>query len=63
MHDPATPYQAAVDLAHDLNGRLLTFEGNQQNAFLYNLGCVDQAGDHLPHHPATSARQNPLLAR
>jgi TAP-like protein len=44
MHDPATPYQAAVDLAHDLNGRLLTFEGNQQNAFLYNLGCVDQAG-------------------
>ncbi|MGH3669606.1 MAG: alpha/beta hydrolase [Pseudonocardiaceae bacterium] len=43
-HDPATPYQAGVNLAHDLNGRLLTFEGTQHTAFLQGSSCVDQAG-------------------
>ena len=42
--DPNTPYQAGVNLARDLNGRLLTFEGTQHTAFLQNIGCVDNAG-------------------
>lgn len=42
--DPATPYQAGVNLARDLNGRLLTFEGTQHTAFLQGIGCIDDAG-------------------
>jgi len=43
--DPNTPYQAGVNLARELNGRLLTFEGTQHAAFLQNIGgCVDDAG-------------------
>ena len=42
--DPATPYQAGVNLAHDLNARLLTYEGTQHTAFLQGNSCVDQAG-------------------
>jgi pimeloyl-ACP methyl ester carboxylesterase len=42
-HDPATPYQAGVDLARDLHGRLLTFNGAQHTAFLQGNQCVDQA--------------------
>ena len=43
--DPATPYQAGVNLAKALGGRLLTFEGAQHTAFL-TAGdrCVDEAG-------------------
>jgi hypothetical protein len=43
-HDPATPYQAGVNLAHELNGRLLTFDGTQHTAFLRGIDCVDRAG-------------------
>jgi pimeloyl-ACP methyl ester carboxylesterase len=43
--DPATPYQAGVNLAKALGGRLLTFEGAQHTAFLSaNDDCVDKAG-------------------
>lgn len=42
--DPATPYQAGVNLARDLNARLLTYEGTQHTAFLQGNSCVDQAG-------------------
>ncbi len=44
-NDPATPYQAGVNLAKAMDGRLLTFEGAQHTAFL-SAGntCVDQAG-------------------
>lgn len=42
--DPATPYQAGVNLAHDLNARLLTYEGTQHTAFLQGNTCVDGAG-------------------
>ncbi|PXY32542.1 alpha/beta hydrolase [Prauserella muralis] len=44
-NDPATPYQAGVNLAKALEGRLLTVEGNQHTAYLV-LGnsCVDEAG-------------------
>ncbi len=40
--DPATPYQAGVDLANALRGRLLTFEGTQHTAFLQGSSCVDE---------------------
>jgi pimeloyl-ACP methyl ester carboxylesterase len=41
--DPATPYQAGVDLARQLGGRLLTFEGTQHTAALHGDRCVDDA--------------------
>jgi pimeloyl-ACP methyl ester carboxylesterase len=42
--DPATPYQAGVNLARDINARLLTYEGTQHTAFLQGNTCVDDAG-------------------
>jgi pimeloyl-ACP methyl ester carboxylesterase len=39
--DPATPYQAGVDLAKALNGSLLTVEGNQHTAALQGNACID----------------------
>ncbi|MGH3686832.1 MAG: alpha/beta hydrolase [Pseudonocardiaceae bacterium] len=42
--DPATPYQAGVNLAKDINARLLTFEGTQHTVFLQGNSCVDQVG-------------------
>ncbi|GAA1245642.1 alpha/beta hydrolase [Prauserella halophila] len=43
-NDPATPYQAGVQLAEAMNGRLLTFEGDQHTVFLQGNQCVDQVG-------------------
>jgi pimeloyl-ACP methyl ester carboxylesterase len=40
--DPATPYEAGVELANQLNGRLLTFEGNQHTVALQGVECVDE---------------------
>ncbi|MEB3367789.1 alpha/beta hydrolase [Saccharopolyspora mangrovi] len=42
--DPATPYQAGVQLAQALHGRLMTYEGTQHTVFLQGVGCVDEAG-------------------
>ncbi|HEU5469514.1 MAG TPA: alpha/beta hydrolase [Actinophytocola sp.] len=42
--DPATPYEAGVNLAKVLGGGLLTFEGTQHTAFLQSNRCVDDAG-------------------
>lgn len=42
--DPSTPYQAGVDLAKDLDARLLTFNGTQHTVFLQGNRCVDEAG-------------------
>lgn len=40
--DPATPYQAGVNLAKALNGRLLTVESNQHTVVLQGASqCVD----------------------
>ncbi len=39
--DPATPYQAGVDLAKALNGSLLSVEGAQHTVALQGNGCVD----------------------
>ncbi|MGB8962809.1 MAG: alpha/beta hydrolase [Pseudonocardiaceae bacterium] len=60
--DPATPYQAGVNLARDLNARLLTYEGTQHTAFLQNNACVDTAGiNYLTNLqlPAEGARCKP----
>jgi pimeloyl-ACP methyl ester carboxylesterase len=43
-NDPATPYQAGVNLAKAMNGALLTFEGTQHTIFLQGNSCVDQVG-------------------
>jgi pimeloyl-ACP methyl ester carboxylesterase len=39
--DPATPYQAGVDLAKELGGSLLTYEGTQHTVALRGVACVD----------------------
>jgi pimeloyl-ACP methyl ester carboxylesterase len=42
--DPATPYQAGVNLAKALNGALLTYVATQHTAFLQGHKCVDDFG-------------------
>ncbi|ROZ46454.1 alpha/beta hydrolase [Rhodococcus sp. WS3] len=41
--DPATPYQAGVDLAKQLGAALITFEGTQHTVVLDGEPCVDDA--------------------
>ncbi|WP_414935497.1 alpha/beta hydrolase [Amycolatopsis sp. cmx-11-51] len=43
--DPATPYASGVNLARDLKGALLTFEGARHTVFLDGNECVDGAGN------------------
>ncbi len=45
--DPATPYEQAVALAHDVlaNGFLLTYEGEGHTAYGRSNACVDQTVD------------------
>ncbi|MGH3969805.1 MAG: alpha/beta hydrolase [Mycobacterium sp.] len=40
-HDPATPYQAGVDLARQLHGGLLTFDGTQHTVAFQGDSCID----------------------
>jgi pimeloyl-ACP methyl ester carboxylesterase len=42
--DPATPYQAGVELAKALGGGLLTYEATQHTVFLQGEECVDKVG-------------------
>jgi pimeloyl-ACP methyl ester carboxylesterase len=39
--DPATPYEAGVELARRLHGRLLSYQGNRHTAALQGVKCVD----------------------
>ncbi|UQX09525.1 alpha/beta hydrolase [Candidatus Mycobacterium methanotrophicum] len=39
--DPATPYQAGVDLANQLHGSLLTYDGTQHTVVFQGDSCVD----------------------
>jgi pimeloyl-ACP methyl ester carboxylesterase len=39
--DPATPYQAGVDLAKQLGGGLITFNGTQHTVVFQGNACVD----------------------
>jgi pimeloyl-ACP methyl ester carboxylesterase len=40
-NDPATPYQAGVDLAKQLGGSLLTYQGTQHTVVFQGNTCVD----------------------
>ena len=40
-NDPATPYQAGLDLARQLGGTMLTFEGTQHTVVFQGNTCVD----------------------
>jgi pimeloyl-ACP methyl ester carboxylesterase len=40
-NDPATPYQAGVELARELGGSLLTFQGTQHTVVFQGNTCVD----------------------
>lgn len=40
-HDPATPYKAGVELAKELGGTLLTFDGTQHTVAFQGEACVD----------------------
>ncbi len=40
-NDPATPYEAGVDLAKQLGGTLLTYEGTQHTVVFQGNACVD----------------------
>jgi pimeloyl-ACP methyl ester carboxylesterase len=40
--DPATPYQAGVELARRLRGKLLSYEGNRHTVVLQGVKCVDE---------------------
>ncbi len=42
-HDPATPYQAGVDLARELGCPLITYDGTQHTAVFNGDQCVDSA--------------------
>lgn len=42
-HDPATPYQAGVDLAQQLGAGLITNEGTQHTVVFTGNECVDSA--------------------
>jgi pimeloyl-ACP methyl ester carboxylesterase len=41
--DPATPYQAGVDLARQMSASLITFEGTQHTVVFNGDACVDTA--------------------
>jgi pimeloyl-ACP methyl ester carboxylesterase len=45
-NDPATPYQAGVDLAKQLGGTLLTYEGTQHTVVFQGNPCVDDIAAH-----------------
>lgn len=51
LHDPATPYQGAVDLTKTLgNARLLTWNGQGHTSYLEGSSCVDNyVDDYLVH--------------
>jgi len=42
-HDPATPYQAGVDLARQLRAPLITYDGTQHTVVFDGDSCVDDA--------------------
>jgi hypothetical protein len=42
-HDPATPYEAGVALAQQLNGSLISYEGTQHTVAFNGEACVDEA--------------------
>ena len=47
-HDPATPYQAGVDLAKQMEANLITFDGTQHTVVFNGNACVDSAVVGIP---------------
>jgi pimeloyl-ACP methyl ester carboxylesterase len=46
LHDPATPYQWAVDLSHDLaSGVLLGWNGEGHTSYMQGSSCIDNTVD------------------
>jgi hypothetical protein len=46
LHDPATPYQWAVNLSHGLaSGVLLGWNGEGHTSYMQGSSCVDRAVD------------------
>jgi pimeloyl-ACP methyl ester carboxylesterase len=43
IRDPATPYAQAVSLSSQLQGRLLTYNGDGHTAYLRGSACIDRA--------------------
>ena len=41
--DPATPYEAGVNLARQMNASLISFEGNQHTVVFNGDQCIDTA--------------------
>jgi pimeloyl-ACP methyl ester carboxylesterase len=41
-NDPATPYQAGVELANQLHAGLLTYDGTQHTVVFQGVSCVDK---------------------
>ena len=52
-NDPATPYQAGVDLSKQLGGTLLTFEGTQHTVAFQGNACVDDVVSRYLLDPTT----------
>ena len=40
--DPAAPYQTGAEVARQLRGKLLTYEGNRHTVVLQGVACVDE---------------------
>ncbi len=60
-HDPATPYEAGVNLARQLGAPLITFDGTQHTAVFNGDECVDSAIVRLLRRSGGSAGRPALL--
>ena len=70
LHDPATPYQCAQNLARTMgNARLLTWDGEGHTSYMQGSGCIDSyvdsylLTDALPPPNITCPRRPPATPR
>ena len=61
--DPATPYQAGVDLAEQLGGSLITVAGSRHGAFLADVLVRRPCRDRISDRPDAAGGRVELLAR
>ncbi len=60
-NDPATPYQAGVDLAKQLGGTLVTFDGTQHTVVFQGNTCIDDIAAALPCRRDRPAPEHAML--